>query len=103
MALKSKQKVQALTERQEKWYLDRREMSQEMGNLDRRIAELKEDRKKLDTKLAPVFEQHGGRRKLSDGTIVERTVQDIDERVATEVGQVIQSGYSFPRYKEISG
>jgi len=101
--LKSQKKVQTLTKIQEKRYLQRQEISHELGALERRIDELKEDRKKLDAKLAPAFEQFGNRRRLSNGTIVERKVVDINERIATKVGQLIQSGYSYPKYKEVSG
>ena len=102
MSLKMK-KVIRLTEVQEKRYLTRKEISSEISKMEARIRELKENRSKIDVKLAPVFEQYGGRRTLSDGTIVDREVVDVSERVATTVGQLIQSGYSYPKYKELAG
>jgi hypothetical protein len=105
MVLKSKQKIQALTAQQEKRYLLRREISEKRSQLKKQEKELKEDQDKLDAKLAPVFDQYEGRRKLSDGTIVERIKEDRADRICTKdmVGQTIQSGFSFVRYKEIAG
>jgi hypothetical protein len=104
MVLKSKIKVQPLTEKQEKQYVARKTLSHKIGCLERQLSELKEDRNKLDTRLAPIFEQFGNRRRLSDGTIVERRVIDVEEKIVTKamVGTILRSGFSYPRYSEVA-
>jgi hypothetical protein len=106
MALKSAtKKVKKFSPIQEKNYLKRKSISEQMKKLEKRVDDLKEDRHKLDAKLGPVFEQNHNQLKLSDGTVVRRTVVDVDDQIGTKamVGKVIKSGYSFPKYNEIAG
>lgn len=103
LALRTRKKILPLRKVQEQRYLLRQSISKKLSAMEKKIKELKEDREKIDSNLAPAFEKYGNRRKLTDGTIVNRKVIDVDDRVATHKGQLIQSGYSYPKYDEISG
>jgi hypothetical protein len=105
MKLKTRSKIERLTPNQEKIYEARKKLSKEISQVRKRLSNLEEDRGKCDAKLAPVFEQTGNVRKLSDGTIVTRKVIDIDDIVGTKamVGKIIRSGYSYLNYSESAG
>lgn len=87
----------------EEVYEKRCEADAEMSRLKRLVEELKKDRDELDTKLAKAFVK-APRRRLSDGTILERNIVVVEEQIITEemVGQVKRAGYSFVKYKEIA-
>ena len=105
MSLKTRKKIKRFTKIQEARYEARKEICEEKSRLEKRLKDLKKDRDKIDSKLAPLFEQNGNMMKMSDGTIVERKIIDIDDQICTkeQVGTVLRSGYSYPNYSEIAG
>jgi seryl-tRNA synthetase len=101
--MKMNEVVTTLPASYEEVYEKRCEMDAEMSRLKRLVEELKKDRDELDTKLAKAFVK-ASRRRLSDGTILERNIVVVEEQIITEemVGDVKRAGYSFVKYKEIA-
>jgi hypothetical protein len=85
-------------------YETRRMLSEKIASHEASIKNLKTERDELDVRLASAFARSGVWR-LRTGLSVLREVVMVADKICTPdmVGTVIRKGYSFVKYKHLSG